>query len=265
MQESVLESSSSQSPKWLKVVAYLALLAGLVVGLVALFASLGVWFGWWDFRQGFSLLGMVNSYAPWVAIGGAVTAVLVFAGGRYFRSPNAVSLMSLALIGTLTAALAYYVPETYRPPEGTPPIHDISTDTQSPPLFVDIVALRADAPNSHIYGDSPNLNAEKLSQLQQQAYPDLESQVFDEPRAQVFARALAAVDELGWELVAQAPEEGRIEATDTTFWFRFKDDVVIRIDEQNGQTVVDARSVSRVGTSDVGKNAERLRAFFAKL
>jgi uncharacterized protein (DUF1499 family) len=81
----------------------------------------------------------------------------------------------------------------------------------------------------------------------------------------VFARALAAVDELAWELVEAVPEEGRIEATDTTFWFRFKDDVVIRIRPSGSGSILDARSLSRVGGGDAGTNARRLRAFFATL
>jgi uncharacterized protein (DUF1499 family) len=82
----------------------------------------------------------------------------------------------------------------------------------------------------------------------------------------VFERALAAVEALDWELVAAVPAEGRIEATDTTFWFRFKDDVVIRIRPAGASgAVIDARSLSRVGGGDAGTNARRLRAFFAAL
>ena len=81
----------------------------------------------------------------------------------------------------------------------------------------------------------------------------------------IFEKALAGVDDLGWELVAANASAGRIEATDTTFWFRFKDDVVITIEQQGSDTVVDARSVSRVGTGDVGANAIRLRKLFALL
>ena len=81
----------------------------------------------------------------------------------------------------------------------------------------------------------------------------------------IFEKALAAVDDLGWELVAQDASAGRIEATDTTFWFRFKDDVVIKINQQGSDTTVDVRSVSRVGTGDVGANAIRMRKLFALL
>ena len=70
---------------------------------------------------------------------------------------------------------------------------------------------------------------------------------------------------MGWEIVAAVPEEGRLEATDTTAWFGFKDDIVIRITPEGEGSRLDIRSMSRVGKSDIGKNAERIRAFLAKV
>ena len=70
---------------------------------------------------------------------------------------------------------------------------------------------------------------------------------------------------MGWEMVSADPASGRIEATDTTFWFSFKDDVVIRIEPDPAGSQVDVRSVSRVGGSDVGANAARIRAFLKAL
>jgi uncharacterized protein (DUF1499 family) len=66
---------------------------------------------------------------------------------------------------------------------------------------------------------------------------------------------------MGWEIVASEPHEGRIEATATTLWFGFKDDVVVRITPVPGGSRIDVRSVSRVGRSDVGANAERIAAY----
>jgi len=82
--------------------------------------------------------------------------------------------------------------------------------------------------------------------------------VLDTPPDQAYSRALAAAAGLGWEIVAAVPAEGRIEATDTTPWFGFKDDVVIRIRPQGTASRVDIRSKSRVGTSDRGANAARI-------
>ncbi|MDP2380254.1 MAG: DUF1499 domain-containing protein, partial [Pseudohongiella sp.] len=130
-----------------------------------------------------------------------------------------------------------------------------------------VLPLRGENSNPTVYGTgNRNMTPEEHAQRQRDAYPDVITQTFNEPAPVIFDRARAAVDALGWELVAAVPEQGRIEATDTTFWFRFKDDVVIRIVETpEGTTLLDARSTSRVGVSDVGKNAARLRAFFAQL
>ncbi len=81
----------------------------------------------------------------------------------------------------------------------------------------------------------------------------------------MFEAALAAAEAMGWEIVAAEPGSGRIEAVATTTWFGFKDDVVIRVSDAPGRTKVDVRSVSRVGRSDVGANAERIRAFQERL
>ena len=70
---------------------------------------------------------------------------------------------------------------------------------------------------------------------------------------------------LNWEIVSSSREEGRIEATDTTAWWGFKDDIVIRIVAEGNGSKLDIRSMSRVGKSDLGKNAERVRAFLAAL
>jgi hypothetical protein len=175
--------------------------------------------------------------------------------------------VALAALGGAVAWTAYLVPESYRPPEGVnyPPIHDISTDRVRPPEFVAVLPLRADASNPVVYGTSEGMTPEQLAALTEEAYPDLVTRRLAAPAAETFDRALAVVRELGWEVVAADAAAGRIEATDTTFWFRFRDDVVIRIEEQDGGSVVDARSVSRVGRGDVGANAIRLRRFFAQL
>ncbi len=70
---------------------------------------------------------------------------------------------------------------------------------------------------------------------------------------------------MGWEIIAAVREEGRIEATATTRWFRFKDDVVIRVQPQGTGSRIDVRSKSRLGRSDLGANAKRIRAYWREL
>ena len=246
----------------------LALLLGAGIGLMALGSSLGVWFGWWDFRRGFELLRQANDYAKWtVWICLALTVIVAAAGKLLMNSQLALRAAALALAGTLASAIAYYYPQSFGAPAGEfyPPIHDISTDIENPPQYVDVLPLRANAPNSTEYGNSPRMTAAELGRLTREAYPDLQPLRLSASPEQVYDRALQAVDTLGWELVAAVPEDGRIEATDTTFWFRFKDDVIIKISREDSATVVNARSLSRVGGGDVGTNAKRLRRLFALL
>jgi len=243
------------------------LFSGLVIGLLTLGAAAGIWLAVWDFRRGFELLRMANNYGGVVAwVGLAVTIGIVLAG-KLWNINGTAKFASMAAAGAVIAAVSYAIPESFRPPEGVnyPPIHDIATDTDSPPQFVAILPLRAAAPNTVVYGGSADMTAQRLAELTHEAYPDLVPRYYDEPVAAVFQRALTAVDSLGWELVDADQNGGRIEATATTFWFRFKDDVVIQFAQEGSQTLVNARSLSRVGTGDVGANALRLRAFFELL
>ena len=129
---------------------------------------------------------------------------------------------------------------------------------EDPPAFVAVLPLRADAPNPPDY--DPEIASE-----QREAYPDLGPIILNDPPAATFERALGAVEALGWELVADDAAAGRIEATDTTFWYGFKDDVVVRIRPDGSGSRVDVRSKSRVGRGDVGANAARIRTFRERL
>lgn len=160
---------------------------------------------------------------------------------------------AVALVAGL--ALALHLLSWMNTARSVPPIHDISTDLENPPEFVDVAPLRADAPNPV---EHPG---REVAEQQSEAYPDLVPIRVAAPRDEVFAAAVAVVEDMGWALVAQAPGEGRIEATDTTFYFGFRDDVVIRLRRERELTVIDVRSKSRVGMSDVGTNATRIRSF----
>ena len=143
--------------------------------------------------------------------------------------------------------------------QSVPPIHDISTDTADPPIFVAVLPRRAGAANPVEYG------GETIAAQQRKAYPDVQPLHLPAPPPQAFERALGAARAMGWEIVDAQPGEGRIEATATTAWFGFKDDVVVRIRPAAGGSVVDVRSLSRVGRSDLGANAKRIRSYLERL
>ncbi len=140
-----------------------------------------------------------------------------------------------------------------------PPIHDITTDVNQPPEFVAILPLRSDAPNPADYAGG------ETAELQRDAYPDVETIVVLDSAGLVFDSALAVADELGWEIVDSNAQAGRIEAIDTTAYFGFKDDIVIRVGSEGPETRIDVRSKSRVGIGDVGTNANRIRHFRKRL
>ena len=76
---------------------------------------------------------------------------------------------------------------------------------------------------------------------------------------EVVDRAEAVLRDMGLEIVSVNKNAGLVEATATTFWFGFKDDVAVRVQPAaDGGTQVDVRSISRVGQSDLGANAARI-------
>lgn len=161
----------------------------------------------------------------------------------------------------IALVLAYMPVSLYQQARSVPPIHDISTDTQSPPAFIALAEIRAEGENSVDYA------GEEVASKQREAYPDIQTLYFDADSERVFAQAEAAARALGWEIVAAVAAEGRIEAVASTRWFGFRDDVVIRIQSvpEDQQVRLDMRSQSRVGVSDLGANAERIRAYRERL
>lgn len=135
-----------------------------------------------------------------------------------------------------------------------PPIHDITTDTADPPVFTAAPARRGAEANSL------DIVPATIDQ-QRQFYPGLQTLVIDMPLDDAFERAVRVARNLGWEIYLQDRNAGVIEAVDTTRIMRFKDDVVIRLRRNADGTLVDLRSVSRVGIGDMGTNAGRIRRF----
>lgn len=220
---------------------------------VALLAGLGTRWGWWDFRTGFAMLKWAV-YLGLAAIG--VSLIGLFATRRAAQRRG----MTWAVLGLLIAALTVLVPLGYaRMARAVPPIHDITTDTANPPEFVALLPLRKKAPNGAEYGGA------EVAAQQLRAYPHIVPALLDVPPAPAFQHALTAARALGWTVVDENPGAGRIEATASTRWFGFKDDVVIRVTPHGQGSRVDVRSASRVGISDLGTNAKRVRAYLARL
>jgi len=229
----------------------LVLLAALTAVLLLAASGTGYRLGWWEYRRGFEML----SWALYTGLGAAGLALIALALPKVRAGRRAG--LALALAAGLAVA---YVPWHWRgQAQSVPRIHDISTDTDNPPRFVAVLPLRKGAPNTAEYG------GKEVAEAQRKGYPDIQPRMLEVPPPVAFSRALEAAERMGWTLVANNPAEGRIEATDTTFWYGFKDDIVIRVTPAGAGSRVDVRSVSRVGRSDIGTNARRVRRYLAKL
>ena len=246
--------SSRRLTGWARGVAILGVVLGVLALLGMLLSGPLYRFGVLGLRPAFGLMGLgakAGIVAIVIALIGLVLALL---------APRCARYASWAVVGIVLGVLAFVPPWLFRHNAGqVPPIHDISTDTVNPPKFEAVLPLRADAPNSTDYDGAT------VAVQQHHAYPDIQPLRFKVAPATVFDAALKTVKSMGWAIAAQAPAQGRIEATATTFWFGFKDDVVIRIQPDAQGTRLDIRSESRVGKSDVGKNAARIRAFRDRL
>lgn len=231
----------------------LLMVLGLVCLLILMLAPLGYRWGWWHFRTSFQII----RYDAYAAVAGILVTLLIIPYRILKKARLYISLIVALVLFSVTFGIPRYWLAIAR---SVPPIHDITTDTEDPPQFVEILKHRSPEDNPVEYGGP------ELAQKQKEAYPDIKPLIVPFSEDRVFQEALETARQLGWEIVAAVPEEGRIEATDTTFWFGFKDDIVIRIKKKSsGGTRVDIRSVSRVGRSDLGANARRIRRFIEVL
>ena len=199
------------------------------------------------------------TFLTWGAYAGLAAAVVSLAGlvATLMRPREKRRGIAIAVVGLLAGMAFVLAPGRFRMGPPMPGIHDITTDTQDPPAFVAVVPLNT--PDRTVYA------GEQIAERQRAAYPDLEPVILNVAPAEAFERALATVRDMGWELVEADGAGGRIEATDTTFWYGFKDDVVIRVRPAAEGSRIDVRSLSRVGGGDVGTNAKRIRAYVAAL
>jgi uncharacterized protein (DUF1499 family) len=229
---------------------------GLAVlsGLAAAISGPGTRLGFWYFMTGFSLLRVA-------AIGGGIAAILSVIGGVMARHEHKSSIFYAAAAGILIGLIAFGIPTSWAYKAGKMPlIHDITTDMENPPQFKAIMPLRQDAQNPATYG------GQEIAVKQASAYPDIRPLILPVSKQAAFDTALLTAKNMGWQIVDSNRQEGRIEAIATTLWFGFKDDIVVRVsDAENGSSRVDIRSTSRVGLSDIGTNAARVRTYLRKL
>jgi uncharacterized protein (DUF1499 family) len=194
-------------------------------------------------------------YAAAAAIALALATIVPTRPGERRRGFVA-ALMALAI----GLAAAWSPAEWLLHARAAPRLNDVSTDTANAPAMVVTQQMRHGAPNPAGYpGDG-------VATLQRTAYPDIVPVVIGAPPSEAFRRVDRIAMAMGWDVVARAPADGRLEAVDTSEWFGLQDDIVVRIrPEGTGGSRIDIRSKSRVGQSDFGANARRIREFIEKM
>ena len=263
----------------------LALALSLLIPAWFLVAALGTKFGVLDWRVGF---GQMTYGALKPAIAGLGLAVVAMIGAAVFALIGLILALAVtprrgwafALVALIIplAGLGYGV-QLKKSTEGVPPIHDVSTDLADPPGFsATVVAARAAVPDGNgldlttaTLPDNPRfgpLAGKPVLAVHRAAYGDLKPLVTDTPAFDAFQVALdTAESQPGWVVDRNDPATGAIEAHVKSFWFGFTDDIAIRVRRlpDDSGTTIDMRSVSRVGLSDMGANAKRIRAYMASL
>jgi len=228
--------------------------AVLIVGLVGLallpLGALGTKFGIWHFGRGFQLL-YTGTYvsAALAVLGIALIAFALRAGRKDAALPAGIGVVA-AIVALVVAGGQYRLTTT------VPPINDITTDIGDPPVFA-AMELR---------GGEPLEYDPAKSERQQRGYPHIETERSALAPEEALERAVAVARQLGWDVVASGAQgqDLTVEAVATTFWFGFIDDVVVRIRADDTGSLVDVRSASRVGRSDLGANANRIDVFLAR-
>lgn len=243
----IATTSSRPGRSLLRYAPVLALALAVIAVVLLAVGPVGWRAGWWHFR--FALLTLM----PWAAYFG-LAALVVAVLALLLAAP-------IAVVAFVVGALIAYVPWHYDQIRQTvPPIHDITTDPDNPPAFVAAAPLRkAEGINPAAYEGA------KIAEQQKRAYPDIAPLTVAAAPDAAFNEALDTAKRMGWTIVSSDPAAGRIEASDRSRWFGFTDDIVIRVAGEGTGSRIDMRSSSRLGRSDFGVNAERIRTYLAAL
>lgn len=281
-------SEAIETPKagWRMKVAVFSLAVSIFTILWFAIAALGTKFGLWPWQVGLGQMTIgIGPGIAMLALGLSLIAQVI----ALIKAPRKQAFI-LALAATLIAAFCMFrLAGLGAQANSLPPLHDIQTDWADPIQFsADLMAAREaqgetnpvlDAPTVPEYAEArwPGTAGRLVSEIQEEAeakegsdgtvYPALESIYFSQSPAEIAATAEQIMTKRGWDIVSNQAigDSVQVEATATSGWFGFKDDVAVRVRAANGATEVDIRSTSRVGLSDLGANSSRVYGLMVEL
>ncbi|HEU0135219.1 MAG TPA: hypothetical protein VFR28_10380, partial [Allosphingosinicella sp.] len=215
--EGVLEMAESKRD-WTRLVTRLALVLAIGSVLAALIAATGSASGLWSFRSGLGAL----RYLFFAAIAGAALGLvgLILARRR--------AKLMLANLLALVVALGFvlYLGNLVRIAKSVPAIHDVATDLDDLPQFTRL-KVRSDNLENVPDEGKPELKAmapeQRWKALHRAHYGDIRTVRLEVPPTEAVRRAAALAGERGWRIALV--DEDTVEATHTSTFFRFKDDV----------------------------------------
>jgi fatty-acyl-CoA synthase len=262
----------------------LAIFSILWFAAAAVGTKLGLWN--WQFGLGVMIGNIATGFGRFVigvAVITSVLAVVISLVASPRKQPFMLALAAVLISGLLGFRWFGFQLNALR----LPPLHDIQTDWSAPIMPSDdlIKAREATGALNPIEADPvvpdaegikqnwPSAAGRRVAEVQEEAefdtathkspketpYPLIAPLTAPGTVEAAYEAAFAAVEGRGWTVVTASPEDGTIEATETSFWFGFHDDVMIRILSAEDEVVIDVRSTSRVGLSDLGANAKRIR------
>ena len=239
---------------WTKTI----LTGSLAAGALLVISTAGSRFGIWPFEIAFLVaaagIALAVAGAAW-GLGGLIVAL------RRSESADLPALdLALAICAVVLGAFALQFVRVFT----VPPIHQVTTDIADPPAFDAIADLRPEGSNPHTYDPGQPILEGTLAEAQQGTWPELASLQASLGPDRALERTVDTLEAMGMAIVSVDRVAGLVEATDTTLWFGFKDDMVVRVRGTAEGSVIDARSVSRVGVSDVGANARRVLDFLER-
>jgi uncharacterized protein (DUF1499 family) len=242
MTDALFQTGPVRSTKW-------ASRCGIAAGVLALLGTWGSGFGFWPFTIGFLFL----LAALVLAVIAVLTGLFALLKGRGSGVPKGGLILGLLCALGFMGWLGSWVSKG----ASAPFIHDVTTDLANPPAFTKLVLRKDNLAGVKSEAEWRTLHAK--------AYSDIQPVMLTLAPAAAIGRAEALVKARGWDVALVTAD--RIEATETASSFRFKDDVIITASPSaDGKgSVINMRSVSRVGESDLGVNASRVRAFLADL
>jgi len=165
-------------------------------------------------------------------------------------------LQSGVLLFSIGALPIFIIGYTLSTNGAHPPINDVSTDLQNPPILYDQRS-----------SDSPIVMTEKTAEVVKEFYGNLSPALSKKSPEEVFSIiADAAKSNPEWTIYKEDKMSMTLHGYQRFGIFQFTDDFTIRVMASgDGGSVIDMRSKSRDGKGDFGVNAKRIRSFLSSL